>query len=377
MYRRLLSTTLAMAAMLLSSSSSAIAKPVHNFSGFVMVANRGEGTVSFIDPSTLEVALTFEMPDEGEPMYIAYDYSSRSRILVADRKNERLVVAQLRGSNVKLIGRNKRFIPLPEGPFHTMSTQFFVNDPETFEKVRPVALTSSDIANESVIHDLRSLRVVDKLPLPPLVMELGGKPHDLTISGFFAFVTYLGTSDGRGYVASYIRTGGKYHFFKLLETAADPHVAIRDGTELVIAAQGPADGDGEVLFVRAPELVVVKRHSQPSPHGTAISFDARFLYITNIAEGGENAIITYDMATREEVPGCGPVATTEPVPHNPATTLNGSKLFVTHSGAEASVTSAFDIDDTGCPIQASEKLITTGLNPFGICIITDAVDRMY
>lgn len=115
--------------MLLASATHVAAKPVHEFSGFMMVANRGEGTVSFIDPTSLEVTTTLDMPDDGEPMYIAYDYSRRSRLLVADRNNSRLVVAELRGDSVNLARRlSKRFLPLPEGVFHTMSTQFFVNE---------------------------------------------------------------------------------------------------------------------------------------------------------------------------------------------------------------------------------------------------------
>lgn len=119
----------ASAAALLTAASLASASLVHEFGGFVTVANRGEGTVSFIDPDTLSVSHTFKLPDDGEPMYIAYDYSSRSRILVADRKNERLVVAELRGGEIKLIKRkSRRFLPLPPGPFHTMSSQFFVTE---------------------------------------------------------------------------------------------------------------------------------------------------------------------------------------------------------------------------------------------------------
>eukprot|EP00892_Ulva_mutabilis_P009290 jgi/Ulvmu1/6733/UM030_0068.1 len=124
-------TSMACAALaLLAAVSGGLAKPVHEFSGFMMVANRGAGTVSFIDPSSLEVTVTFDMPDEGEPMYIAYDYSRRSRMLVADRKNERLVAAQLRGNNVRAT-RRKPFLPLPAGPFHTMSAQFFVTEVRT------------------------------------------------------------------------------------------------------------------------------------------------------------------------------------------------------------------------------------------------------
>lgn len=85
-------------------------------------------------------------------------------------------------------------------------------------------MTSSDIDGSSTVHDLKSLKLLDTLPLPPRISELGGKPHDLTVSGYFIFITYLGTSDGNGYVASFIRTGGKYHLFRILETKADPHV---------------------------------------------------------------------------------------------------------------------------------------------------------
>lgn len=124
----------------------------------------------------------------------------------------------------------------------------FAVQPETFDSIRPVAVTSSDIDNVTTIHDLASLRLVDTLPLPPLVMELGGKPHDLTISGFFAFVTYLGTSDGKGYVASYIRARGHYRFFRLLETAADPHVS--PSPPLVMALYTPPSTWREVTGCR-------------------------------------------------------------------------------------------------------------------------------
>ena len=85
-------------------------------------------------------------------------------------------------------------------------------------------MTSSDIDGASAVYDLDRLRLLDTIPLPPIVRQLGGKPHDLTISGFFVFITYLGTSDGNGYVASYLRSGDKYLFFRMLQTKADPHV---------------------------------------------------------------------------------------------------------------------------------------------------------
>lgn len=101
----------------------------HDFSGFAMVANRGEGTVSFINPSTLDVTCVFHLPDDGEPMYLAYDYSKRARVLVSDRKSEGFVVAELRGSRVEKPRRiNQRLLPLPAGAFHSITTQVFVDD---------------------------------------------------------------------------------------------------------------------------------------------------------------------------------------------------------------------------------------------------------
>eukprot|EP00892_Ulva_mutabilis_P009284 jgi/Ulvmu1/6728/UM030_0063.1 len=371
--------TAAFALLATASACGSLAMPVHGFTGFVMVANRGSGTVSFIDPASLEVNATLDMPDEGEPMYISYDSSTRSRILVADRKNARLVVAELRGGDVMLssnasAGHGSLQLPLPAGPFHSMSSQFFVNEPDVWEKVGPVAVTSSDVDNMVAVHNMRTLSLIDMLPLPPLVASLGGRPHDVTASGYFIFVTYLGTSDGRGYVASYIRSGRRYQFLRLIETAEDPHVAIRDGTDLIIAADGGTEKDGEVLFLRAPELVVVKRDVQPSPHGVFITFDSRLLYVINVLEGGANAVVTYDMATRKRLPGCAALNTTVTLPHNPAVTLDGGRLFITHSGG-ASVTSTYEIDAFGCPVQSTEKLITTGLNPFGITVVTNATDR--
>ena len=158
------------------------------------------------------------------------------------------------------------------------------------------------------------------------------------------------------------------------KVCCDIQVAIRDGSDLVVAAQGAADGDGEVLFVDPVDLVVLERDVQPSPHGTIISFDAKYLYVTNIAEGGANAVMTYDMTTRAKVPGCEAVTTTQPTPHNPAVTLDGGRLFITHSGAEANVTSVFDVDEAGCVVPGTEQLVTTGLNPFGITVITNAAD---
>lgn len=96
--------------------------------------------------------------------------------------------------------------------------------PKAWDGLRPVAAAVSDIDNVVTVYDARSLRLIDTLPLPDVVAGLGGKPHDVTVSDLLVYVSFLGTSDGRGYVASYIRSGNKYHLLRLLDTEPDPHV---------------------------------------------------------------------------------------------------------------------------------------------------------
>ena len=42
----------------------------HTFEDFVAIANRAAGTVSLVDPVTLETMVEYELPNGGEPMYV-------------------------------------------------------------------------------------------------------------------------------------------------------------------------------------------------------------------------------------------------------------------------------------------------------------------
>ena len=350
---------------------------IHNFGGHVAIANRNAGTISLVNPRTLETAASFTLPDNGEPMYFAYDIF-RSFLWVGDRANSRIVVMKLRGNRIKLLPPGKkRFLPLAEGTFHTMPTQVNVDGSDSVESMRrPITCTTNDIDDVTIIHDVRSRKKLATIPLPEDIKRLGGKPHDTTNNGRYGVVTYIENSDGNGYVATYecgfpncLKRRRGWRLVKLLKTAQDPHVAVRDDTNMVIAAQG-----GEVLFVTLPDMRVLSRDEQPSPHGVIISYNSKYLYVTNIAGMGKDAIVTYDMQAGKRA-DCDIVDTTNPTPHNPAVSLDGKRLFITHSGPESSVNSAFDIDQNGCPIAGSEKVFTTGLNPFGLTVIPEPRSR--
>ena len=276
---------------------------------------------------------------------------NRGELWVGDRKNSRLVILQLRRSNILL----DTFIPTPAGLFHSMNTQ---DSSVPF----PLLWTTCDKDDVTVVHDLTTRRKLAEIPLPETVRRLGGFPHDVSSNKDYGFVTYIGNSDGAGYVASYDST--TFQLIKLIRTAEDPHIAIRDTTQLAIAAQG-----GEVILVSIPDLKELNRDDrQPSPHGTIITNDTSYLYVTNIAEEGKNAVVSYNAMTLDRL-RCPTVDTSRAVPHNPKTNFRGTKLFITHSEASSDVVSVFDIEKNGCPDPRSERLVKTGFNPFGICLL--------
>lgn len=326
-------------------------RPTHQFSDHVAVANRGSGSVSIINPATLKVVANYTIAAPSEPMYLGLS-PDKSELWVGDRARSGLVILEMKGNSLSEIG----FLPTPQGLFHSMTTQ---------ERV-PYRLTwtTTDVANVVVVHDVTTRRQLATIERPDIVTEQGGFPHDVTTNAKYAFVTYIGNANGKGYVASYDTT--TFNMLAILETLKDPHVAVRGDSQLGIAAQG-----GEVLLVSTPDLRVLARKREPSPHGISLSFDRHRLYVANIAEDGRRALVTFRMRNLARF-SCPFVRSLRPVPHNIKTSSDDTKIFVTHSGATAFTVSVFNIDKNGCPKPRSERLIETGLNPFGLCVIPPA-----
>lgn len=324
------------------------------FSNYIAVANRADGTVSLVNPHTLH-SLNFRLPDNAEPMYVAAIFSQfrfRVRELwVGDRHNNRVVILKLGARHISI----DQVLSTPRGPFHSLATQ-------ELQSPHPLVFTACDIDNVVVVHDVRSRRRVCKMQMPDIVRHAGGKPHDVTSSGNYAYVTFVGTSDGAGYVASYVARSCK--LISVIKTAEDPHVAIRPGTKVFITAQG-----GELLMRSVPHLRPIRRMELPSPHGIFVGFRKRFLYVTNIAEGGKNAIVVIRVYDWKLV-SCPQINTTFPTPHNPTLSFNGRTVYISHSIANKSVNSAWSICKlTGCVIPGTEKIFHSGLNPFGIAVV--------
>ena len=329
--------------------------PSHAFGDHVAICNRGGGTISLVDPNTLE-STEYELPDEGEPMYFGLS-QAKSELWVGDRANNRLVIYRMKGCQVELDG----YVDTPAGLFHSMITQ-------RLDSEYPIVATTCDIDNKIVVHDLTTRRLLATLDPPQEAIDAGTKPHDITTNGDYIIATFLGGEEGSGFVACYDAID--FSLLSVLETEADPHVAIREETDLFVAAQG-GNNPGFVIKASVPDLNVLSSVERPSPHGMFISFDSKYLYTTNIGGGGESAIDTWDVATGEQM-DCPTVTTSNPVPHNPTVSFDGKMIYITHSGATSENNSAFSIGDDGCPDPSSERIFQTDENPFGLFVVPPA-----
>jgi len=253
-------------------------------------------------------------------------------------------------------------LPAEDGVFHSMSSLLPVPSGGT-------VWTTCDRANVTLVHDVTTHTRLATIPLPRAVARVGGVPHDTISNGRFGYVSYIKNTDGAGYVGVYDLV--EFSLLRLVKTAADPHVGLFADSDVVIAAQGGTVSTyPQGLRGKAPATLDT---TQPSPHGVAVSTDGQHAYITNIAGGGEDAIVTYrlgeDGAAAAPQRGCRPIRTSRPTPHNLSLTSDDRLLLVTHSGADSTAVGLWDVDDDGCVVAGSERLVETGVNPFGVCFL--------
>lgn len=331
--------------------------PNRGFENFITIANRAAGTISFVNPRSLRSELNYKLANGGEPLYFVCLFRPLRRqgleLWVGDRKNSRLEILNIRNRRVRTTG----FLPTPNGTFHSMLTQ-------RFDARRPLSFTTCDIDNVTIVHDVRSRRQLCLMKRPAQVAAVGAKPHDVSSDEKYAYVTYVGAFDGRGYIASYVARTCK--LVAVTNTLKDPHVAVRFGSpKLFVAAQG-----GEFLTLSVPGLRLQTRTLMSSPHGIVLSFNSRFVYVTNIADGGVNAVVVFRVQDGGMV-NCPEIRTTHATPHNPDPSFDSSRLYITHTIAGETFNSEWKIDTrTGCLDPKSERVFNSGDTPFGIALVS-------
>lgn len=306
----------------------------------VVIANRASGTISAINSDNNEIVGTFDMPNNGEPMYAVYN-SDNQTVLVGDYAGK---VVAFDAVNYSVKGS----VNAGAGVFHMWlspnNKQLWVNNEldRTISVIDPTNLTN--IATVSLPQDL---------------YDAGYKPHDVILmpNNAAAFVSLLGPGPN-DYVIKY----DTEHFQETGRAAVgtDPHVSLTAANDkLYVASQGSS----ELKILKRSDLSEVETLMVPNAHGLGMNIDGSYLYIGNIAEGGTQATYTLDLNTNSLVGS--PVDAPFSAPHNYAVTSDNEKLFLTHSGANDQV-SIYTLNPTPTLIHS----VMVGDNPFGLVAYT-------
>jgi YVTN family beta-propeller protein len=316
--------------------------------GKVVIANRGSGSISVVDAKSGELIGTYDLPEGDntpEPMYVV-DTSTKNRVFVGDRANDRVVVYDARDLSVEAS------VPTGAGVFHMWA------DPQGKQ-----LWVNNDIDNTSTVIDPKTLQVLATVPTPADLVALGGKPHDVILDphGEYAYVTVLGVDGANDYVVQF-----STETFQEVERAPvgkDPHLSLARQNDLLYV---PSQGSNVVTVLNRHTLALVTEIAVPGAHGAGMARNGKFFYTTNLPGGGIDALFAIDTQTNSVIGS--PVDTPYPVPHNIALTPNGHKLFVTHSGATADKVTIFATQGND-PVPVLVGEVTVGLNPFGLAYV--------
>lgn len=310
--------------------------------GKVVVADRASGTISVIFTRNDRLVGTYDMPDEGEPMYVVYS-PIEDRVFVGDRANDRVVAFDALTFDV--VG----FAEAGAGVFHMWADadlgQLWVNN---------------DIDNTTSVIDLHSLETIMTIPTPADLVALGGKPHDVIIgpNGMFAYITIIGIAGEMDAVVQY--STATFKEVNRTAVGGDPHVAVTTLTDFLYV---PCQGANAVYVLDRITMDLVEIIDVPGAHGAGINENGNFFYTTNLPGGGEDGLFTIDAVTLDVLGE--PVDTPFAVPHNIVLTPNGEKLYLTHSGATSDKVTVYElVGKNRLPQLIGE--VTVGLNPFGL-----------
>jgi YVTN family beta-propeller protein len=314
--------------------------------GKVVVANRASGTISVISTKTDAVS-TIALPagdHTPEPMYVFYS-PIQNRVFVGDRANDRVVVFDAQTFRVDGTAA------AGAGVFHMWGS-----------RATGELWVNNDIDNTTSVIDMRTLETVAVIPTPADLVAMGGKPHDVIVDpqGFYGYITVINVAGPGDYVVQV--DARSYEVVARAMVGDDPHVSLSTGmSNLYIAAQG----SDVVNVLDRDSLAMVADIAVPGAHGVGMRTNGRYLYTTNLPDGGSEALWVIDTRTNAVIGD--PVDAPYAVPHNIALTPNGRKIYVTHSGPNDKV-SVYRTSGSS-PVPSYVGDVTVGSNPFGIAYI--------
>lgn len=294
----------------------------------VVVANRGAGSISFIDASSNQVS-TLAISG-SEPMYVVY-VPTKDKIFVGDRAGKKIHIINPQTKAVE------SSITVGNGVFHMwadgMGKQLWV---------------SNDIDNTISVIDLNTNTVVKTI-------NVGMKPHDVFLSkdATKAYVSVF-NADAAMPDKVYMYSTSDYSKIGEASVGKDPHLYhLPTSNKLFVACQS-----GQVYALNGSNLSVISNNAFTGAHGIFPSPDQNTVFVTNIT--GQQL---YSINATTGMQNGMPLMALSATPHNIVVNEDGNKMFVTHSGGAATAVSTYTISGTTLTAGIT---ITAGTNPFGL-----------
>lgn len=294
----------------------------------VVVANRGAGSISFIDASSNQVS-TLAISG-SEPMYVVY-VPTKDKIFVGDRAGKKIHIINPQTKAVE------SSITVGNGVFHMWA-----------DGLGKQLWVINDIDNTISVIDLNTNTVVKTI-------NVGMKPHDVFLSkdATKAYVSVF-NADAAMPDKVYMYSTSDYSKTGEASVGKDPHLYhLPASNKLFVACQS-----GQVYALNGSNLSVISNNAFTGAHGIFPSPDNNTVFVTNIT--GQQL---YSINATTGMQNGMPLMALSATPHNIVVNEDGNKIFVTHSGGAATAVSTYTISGT---TLTAGTTITAGTNPFGL-----------
>jgi DNA-binding beta-propeller fold protein YncE len=218
----------------------------------------------------------------------------------------------------------------------------------------------NDGEGSATVIDPERLSVRATVPMPADLIAAGAVPHDVVLDarGDFAYVSFFNVPGPSDVVVKLstrsLQEEGRQSVGK------SPHLSFNGRTREIFV---PSQGSNQLQVLDADTLELRAFVAIPGAHGAVTSRNGRLFCTTNFPGGGLAALFCLG-ARKLDVRG--PVDAPFSGPHNVELTPDARKLYLTHSGANTTV-SVYDLQ--GRDVPKLRTSISVGQNPFGLAFV--------
>eukprot|EP01084_Bolivina_argentea_P290304 498621_1 len=301
----------------------------------IVFANRNRGDVVLIEEGNEFSSITIPLYDNSEPVYVRNTRLSKE-IWISDRGNNKLFVYDT------IRYKQAAVVDGCQGQFHQAYN---------FENQLWVVC---DIDLTILVINVPNKKIMKSIKIKNIN---GFKPHDITTTTPYTYVTLLSTeptTEDIGWIIQYSTQTLKE--LKRIQIGSDPHV-YSDTNNLYAVSQS-----GNLLYKYSADILTeIDTIHINGAHGIFGNVGGEYLWVTDItSDDGKHSIYVIDLNTFTLINAFDAIVGN---PHNVRSNDEATKLFITDS--EKDIVTAYDLID-GKPINGRIIFDDEGSVPFGI-----------